>query len=150
MAVKNPPAGYAGAVPYLCVDDADAAIGWYQRVLGAELVHRMEWQGRVGHAEMKISDGHFMLADEFEGMNKSPKTLGGTCVQMLVYVADADAGFARALADGATQTKPMATQPWGDRMGGFTDPFGHGWSVATHVEDVAPDELERRMKAAGY
>lgn len=150
MAVQNPPAGYAGATPYLCVNDADAAIAWYQQVLGAELAWRMEWQGKVGHAEMKISGGHFMLADEFEGMNKSPGTLGGTSVQMLVYVADADVTHARALAAGAKQTKPVETQPWGDRMGGFTDPFGHGWSVATHVEDVAPDEVARRMKAAGH
>ena len=150
MAVQNPPAGYAGVIPYLCVADGEAAIGWYQRVLGAELVSRMDTQGKVGHAELKISGGHFMLAGEFEGMNASPGTLGGTSVQMLVYVEDPDAIHAKALAEGATMTKPVADQPWGDRMGGFTDPFGHGWSVARHIEDVSPEEMTRRMKEAGF
>lgn len=150
MAIQNPPAGYGGVTPYLIVSGADAAIDWYQRALGAKLVYRMEWGGKVGHAELALGDGHVMLADEFPDMGHlSPQSRGGTSVSMLVYVADVDAAHATALAEGATETQPLETKPWGDRAAGIEDPFGHRWTLATHVEDVSHAEIDRRMAAAG-
>lgn len=149
-AVENPPKGYAGVIPYLIVKDADAALAWYAKALGAEFVYRMEWSGKVGHAEMILGGGHFMLADEFPEMGLlSPLTRGGGTVSMLVYVPDADAAHARAVLEGATEFQPVSTQMWGDRSCQITDPFGHRWTLATHVEDVAWDELDRRMAAMG-
>jgi len=150
MPVANPPAGYAGITPYLIVRDADAALDWYERALGAERVYRMEWQGKVGHAEMRLSGGHFMLADEFPDMDLlSPQGRGGTTVSMLVYVPDADAACAHAVSLGATLLHEVGDKPWGDRSGQVVDPFGHRWTIATHVEDVSWDEVDRRMAAAG-
>ncbi len=146
MAVKNPPDGYAGVTPYLIVDDGDKAIAWYRAALGAELVYRMEWGGKVGHAEMTLGGGHFMLAGEYPEMGfVSPHGRGGTTVSLLVYVADVDDAFAHALAEGATLFQPLQTQPWGDRSAQVVDPFGHRWTLATHVEDVPWDELDRRI-----
>ena len=148
-AVENPPKGYAGVTSYLVVRDADAALAWYAKALGAEFVYRMEWHGKVGHAEMAIAGGHFMLSDEFPDMGLlSPLSRGGGTVSMLVYVPDADAAHAQALAEGATEVQPVKTQPWGDRAGQLQDPFGHRWTLATHVENVPWDELDRRMAAA--
>ncbi len=148
--VENPPKGYAGVTPYLIVKDADAALAWYAKALGATFVYRMQWGGKVGHAEMTLGGGHFMLADEFPDMGLlSPLTRGGGTVSLLVYVPDADAAVAHALAAGATQVQPVSTQPWGDRSGQVTDPSGHRWTLATHVEDVPWDELDRRMAAMG-
>jgi PhnB protein len=146
--VENPPAGYAGVTPYLIVNNADAALAWYARALPAVLVHRMEWGGKVGHAELAIGGGHFMLADEFPDMGLlSPTSRGGGTASMLVYVDDADAAHARALAEGASETQPVALKPWGDRAGQIEDPFGHRWTLATHVEDVPWDEIDKRMGA---
>ncbi|WP_199553592.1 VOC family protein [Sandaracinobacteroides hominis] len=146
MAVDNPPAGYSGATPYLIVKDAGSAIDWYVKALGATLVYKMDWGGKVGHAEMAIGGGHFMMADEFPDMGHlSPLSRGGTTVSMMVYVPDVDAAHARAVAAGAKEDFPLENKPWGDRAGMITDPFGHRWTLATHVEDVPWDELDRRM-----
>jgi PhnB protein len=148
MAVENPPAGYAGVTPYIIVAGADDAIAWYERALGAKCLYRMEWGGKVGHAELAIGSGHFMLAEEFPDMGHlSPLTRGGTTVSMLVYVPDVEAAHARLLAEGAREEFPLETKPWGDRAVQVTDPFGHRWTVATHVEDVSYAEIDRRMAA---
>lgn len=146
MAVKNPPAGFEGVTPYLTVGSADEAIAWYRKALGAELVYRMEWNGRVGHAELKLGGGCVMLADEFPDMEGvSPATLGGTTVSLLVYVRDVDSAFATALAAGARQLHPVDLKPWGDRSGQIIDPYGHRWTLATHVEDVSFEEVDKRL-----
>lgn len=146
MTVKNPPEGYAGVTPYLIVDDGDKAIAWYQKALGAALVYRMAFGDKVGHAEMTLGGGHFMLAGEFPDMGfQSPLSRGGTTVSMLVYVPDVDSAFAHAILEGATEFQPLQTQLWGDRSAQLVDPFGHRWTLATHVEDVPWDELDRRM-----
>ena len=151
MTVRNPPEGYAGVTPYLTVADADAAIDWYQKALGAELKYRMEWNGKVGHAELAIGSGHFMLADEFPDMDMmGPGSRGGTTVGLLVYVPDVDLAHHRALAEGAKELHPLDNKPWGDRSAQIVDPFGHRWTLATHVEDVSNAEIDARMaKMAG-
>jgi PhnB protein len=142
------PAGYPRVTPYLCCRDASAAIDFYKDVFGA--VERMRMPGdspdTVGHAELEIGDGLVMLADEFPDHGfLSPKSVGGTPVTIHVYVTDADAVFAKALAGGATATREVENQFYGDRSGQFEDPFGHRWNVASHVEDVSPDEMAKRM-----
>jgi PhnB protein len=147
-AVDPIPAGYPRVTPYLCCRDAGAAIDFYKQVLGA--VERMRMPGdtpdSVGHAELEIGTGLVMLADEFPDHGfLSPKAVGGTPVTIHVYVDDVDAVFAKALAAGATATREVENQFYGDRSGQFEDPFGHRWNVASHVEDVSPEEMERRM-----
>ena len=150
MGVKNPPEGYQGVTPYLSVRNADEAIAWYQKALGAELVYRMEWGGKVGHAELKLGGAFLMLADEFPDMGiLGPESRGGTTVSLLVYVADADAACAKALEAGAKQVHPVDMKPWGDRSGQIDDPFGHRWTLATHVEDVSFDDIDKRMAEEG-
>src|SRR5687767_12789312 len=141
--VKPIPDGYPQVTPYLCVDGAEAAIEFYGTVFGAKERMRMgEPNGKIGHAELEIGSGLVMLADEFPEMGiRSPKSFGGSPVTVSVYVEDVDSVFARALAAGATQERPLEDQFYGDRSAGFIDPFGHRWSVATHVEDVPPDEM---------
>jgi PhnB protein len=148
-AVKAIPDGYPQVTPYLIVDGAAAAIEFYGKVLGATERMRMGGpDGKIGHAELQIGSGLVMLADEFPGMSqKSPKALGGSPVTVSVYVEDADSVFAKALEAGATEVRAVETQFYGDRAGQFEDPFGHLWSVATHVEDVPPDEMARRAEA---
>jgi PhnB protein len=108
----------------------------------------MEWGGKVGHAELALGGGHVMLAEEFADMGHlSPRSRGGTSVTMLVYVDDVDAAHARALAEGAKELWPLETKPWGDRSAQIEDPFGHRWTLATHVEDVSNEEIDRRMAA---
>lgn len=149
MAVNPIPADYAGVTSYLIVRGAARAIDFYQRAFGATELFRLPMGERIGHAELRIGGGIVMLADEMPEMgHKSPQTLGGTPVSLLFYVPDVDATFARALAAGGTSVKPLQNQFYGDRSGTLTDPFGHVWTVATHVEDVAPDEMDRRMKKA--
>jgi PhnB protein len=148
--VQPIPSDYPRVTPYLCVDGAAQAIDFYREVLGA--VERMRMPGdqpdKVGHAELAIGNGLIMLADEFADMGfRSPKSIGGSPVTISVYVEDVDAVFARALAGGATAIRDLENQFYGDRSGQFEDPFGHRWNVASHVEDVAPDEMERRMNA---
>ena len=144
--VKPRPEGYHSVTPYLVVDDAKAAIDFYTRAFGAKEKFRLPMGDRIGHAELIIGDSHVMLADEFpEQGHRGPKALGGTPVSLMVYVDDVDATFRQAIAAGATEKRPVENQFWGDRMGTLTDPFGHVWSLATTVEEVSPDELQRRM-----
>ena len=145
--VKPIPDGYHSVTPYLVVDDAKAAIDFYTRAFGATEKFRLPMGDRIGHAEIKIGDSHVMLADEFPDMgHRGPKALGGTPVSLMVYVEDVDSTFRKAIEAGATEKRPVENQFWGDRMGTLTDPFGHMWSLATTVEEVAPDELQRRME----
>ena len=144
------PEGYHSVTPYLVVDDANAAIDFYTRALGAQEKFRMPMGDRIGHAELTIGDSHIMLADEFPDMDHlGPKSRGGTTVSLLVYVDDVDSAFRTAVAAGATEQRAVADQFYGDRSGTLLDPFGHQWTLATHVEDVSPQEMESRMKALG-
>jgi PhnB protein len=147
--VKPIPEGYPRVIPYLTVEGAGAAIEFYTKVFGAtERVRMPGPEGRIGHAELEIGDSVLMLADSFPEMgNPSPKALGGTPVTVMVYVEDVDATFVRALAAGATEERKVENQFYGDRAGQFADPFGHKWFVATHVEDVPPDEMAKRAAA---
>ncbi len=148
--VKPIPEGYPRVTPYLIVDGASAAIDFYTSVLGATERMRMSApEDKVGHAELEIGDSVIMLADESPEMDaRSPGTVGGTPVSLHVYVEDADAAFERALEAGAKALQPMEDKFYGDRSGSFEDPFGHRWHVATHVEDVPADEMEKRAAAA--
>lgn len=147
---KPIPDGYPRLSPYLCIEGAAAAIDFYTEVLGAKERVRMPAPGgKLGHAELQLGDSVVMLSDEFPEMgNQSPTTVGGTPVVLSVYVDDVDDLFDRAVKAGATVVSPVTTQFYGDRSGLFEDPFGHRWSVATHVEDVAPDEMARRAAEA--
>ena len=150
MSVKPIPDGYHSVTPYLSVDDAAKAIDWYKRALGATEVMRFEDGGRVVHAEIKIGDSIVMLSDEWsEGGHLAPKSLGGTTFGLMLYVEDVDSAFRRAVEAGATETRPVQDQFYGDRTGSLVDPFGHRWHLSTHVEDVAAEDLDRRMKEAG-
>jgi PhnB protein len=148
--VKPIPDGYPRLSPYITVDGAAAAIEFYTAVLGARERMRMEAPGgRIGHAELEVGDSVFMLSDPFPEMGiQSPKDIGGTPVTLGVYVDDADAAFQAALDRGATAVRPVADQFYGDRSGQFIDPFGHRWSVATHIEDVSAEEMSTRAAAA--
>ena len=149
--VKPIPDGYHAITPYLVISGAAAAIDFYKRAFGATEVLRMPDPSgqKIGHAELKIGDASFMLADEYPDMgHRSPASLGGTPVSMLVYVENVDQVVAQALAAGATELRPVADQFYGDRVGMVADPFGHVWSIATHVEDVPSDELLLRAAAA--
>ena len=148
--VKPVPDGYPRVIPYLTVEGASAAIDFYTKVLGATERMRMPAPGgKVGHAELEIGDSVVMLADAFPEMGaQTPKGLGGTPVMVMVYVDDVDAVFDRAIKAGATEERAVENQFYGDRAGQFADPFGHKWFVATHVEDVPPDEMEKRAAAA--
>jgi PhnB protein len=152
MAVDPIPAGYPRVTPYLCCRGAADAIEFYIDVLGA--TERMRMPGdspeSIGHAELEIGTGLVMLADEFPDHGfLSPHTVGGSPVTVHVYVADVDAVFARALELGATVARPVEDQFYGDRLGQFVDPWGHRWSVASHVEDVTEEEMARRMAEPG-
>jgi len=149
--VKPIPDEYPQVTAYLCIDGAADAIEFYSKVLGAtQRGDRMEAPGgKIGHAELSLGDSLIMLSDEFPEMGaQSPKTLGGSPVTLMVYVEDVDAVFERAVQAGATPVRAVEDQFYGDRSGQFEDPFGHRWSIATHVEDVPPDEMERRAMEA--
>jgi PhnB protein len=148
--VKPIPDGYPQVTPYLCVGGADAAIDFYGKVLGAKERMRMPApDGTIAHAELELGEAIIMLSDEHPEMSqRSPKTIGGTPVTISVYVEDVDAVFDAALGAGATSLRAVEDQFYGDRTGQFEDPFGHHWSVATHVEDVPPDEMEKRVAQA--
>lgn len=149
MAVDPVPAGYHSITPYLIINGAAKALDFYQQAFGAtELMRMAGADGKVGHAEIKIGDSIIMLADEHPEMGfRSPKSYGGTPVGLCIYVADVDKRVQTAVAAGATLTRPVQDQFYGDRSGQLTDPFGHHWTIATHVEDVAPDEMARRAEA---
>jgi PhnB protein len=149
MAVKPIPDGYHSVTPYLIVDGAARALDFYKRAFGAEETFRMPGpDGRIGHAEMRVGDSMIMLADQHpEAGAKGPKSYGGSPVSLMVYVENVDKVFAQAVSAGATVERPLANQFYGDRTGGIVDPFGHKWYLATHIEDVAPAEMERRAKA---
>jgi PhnB protein len=148
--VKAIPEGMHTITPALSVRNAREAIEFYRKAFGAaaKSVHTMP-DGKVGHAELKIGDSIFTLADEFPNMGfKSPETVGGSPVTLAIYVENVDSLFNQAVAAGATVTHPLADQFWGDRYGLLTDPFGHRWALGQHIEDVAPEEMERRSKEA--
>jgi PhnB protein len=150
MAVKAIPDGYHTITPYLMVRGAAKAIDFYKQAFGAkELVRMPQPDGRVGHAELEIGDSMVMLADEAPGtLIQGPESLGGTAVSLVIYDADVDATFHRAVAAGGKVLRPLADQFYGDRTGTLRDPFGHIWTVATHKEDVSPEEMKKRMQAA--
>jgi PhnB protein len=147
--VPYQPEGYHSVTPYLAVRDAVAAVDFYRRAFGAELVMKLTMpDGKYAHAEVKIGDSHVMMAEENpEWGNTSPQTLGGSPVSFMIYVPDVDAAFARAIAAGAVQVRPVEDQFYGDRTGTLRDPFGFQWSLGTHIEDVSEAEGQRRMEA---
>lgn len=147
---KPIPDGYHSVTPYLIVKDAVRALEFYKAAFGAkELMRMTQPDGRVGHAEIRIGDSPVMIADEFPEIGaRSPETIGGTPVSLMLYVPDVDAVVARAVAAGAKLTRPVADQFYGDRNGIVSDPFGHTWFVATHIEDVSREEMERWAAAA--
>jgi PhnB protein len=146
--VRPVPEGYHTVTPYLTVRGANEAIAFYREAFGAEEAYRMDGPGgKIMHAEVRIGDSPIMLADEFEEWgNRSPASFGGTGVALMVYVDDVDALFRRAVEAGAKEVMPVADHFYGDRSGTVEDPFGHRWHLSMHVEDVSPDELERRAK----
>ena len=147
--VQAIPAAYAAVTPYLIVRDAGRMLDFYKQAFGAIEVLRLPAPGgRIGHAEIKIGEGMVMLADESpERGHKSPLTVGGAPVGLMFYVADVNTQFPRAIAAGATVKEPLKDQFYGDRSGTLVDPSGHVWTIATHTEDVSPDEMSRRIKA---
>jgi PhnB protein len=150
MAAKPIPEGYHSVSVYLAVDDAARAIEYYSTAFGAKETVRMSGpDGKVAHAELEVGDSRIMLSDPFpQASTTPPKQLGGTSASAFMYVEDVDSVVKRAVDAGATVTMEVADQFWGDRFGTITDPFGHVWSIATHVEDVPEEEMEERMKAA--
>ena len=150
MAVKPIPEGYQTLAPYLAVENAAQAIDYYKNAFGATERVRMEARGgAIAHAELEIGDSVVMLSDPFpQASTKPPKELGGSSASVFMYVEDVDAVVKQAVDAGATVLMEVADQFWGDRFGTVQDPFGHSWSIATHVEDVAPEEMAERAKAA--
>ncbi len=150
MPVSPIPAGYHSVTPYLIVSGAARAIEYYKEAFGAtEIMRHAGPDGRIGHAEVKIGDSRVMLADEFPEMGaKSPSTIGGSSVGLCIYVPNVDALFNQAVAAGGKVERPLQDQFYGDRSGTLIDPIGHKWTIATHIEDVPPEEMEKRMAAA--
>jgi len=146
---KPIPEGYRNVNVILTVDDGARAIDFYKQAFGAKEISRLPMGGKIGHAELQIGDTRVMLNDEFpERDNLGPKSRGGTSVGLLIYTENVDSAFKKAIEAGGTETMTVADQFWGDRMGSLTDPFGHKWSIATHVEDVRPEEFGERMAAS--
>jgi len=147
--VKAIPAGYRTVTPYVAIKNAAKALEFYKEAFGATEVYRLMMpDGRLGHAEIRLGDSMIMLGDEFpEYGGKAPDTLGGSPVSIYLYVEDVDAFFRKALAAGTKERKPVMDQFYGDRSGQLEDPFGHRWWVATHKEDVAPEEIQKRAQA---
>ena len=152
MAKVEPiPSEYPRVTPYLSVEGAEKAIAFYCDILGAvERVRMGGPDGKIGHAELAIGSSVIMLSDAFPDMSApTPSALGGSPVTLMVYVADVDDVFARAMKAGAKEIAPVQDQFYGDRSGQFEDPFGHRWNVASHVEDVSAEEMEKRAAAMG-
>jgi PhnB protein len=145
--VKPIPDGCEGATPYLCVNEASAAIEFYKRAFGAMEVYRLtETSGKIGHAEIRIGRAVIMLADEYPELgHRGPLSLGGTPVKIHLYVEDADAVVSKAYDAGAKILQPVKDEFYGDRGGKLEDPFGHVWVIATRKEDVATDEIQKRF-----
>lgn len=148
MGAKPIPEGYEGITPYLICRNATAAIDFYKRAFGAEELYRIDAGGTIGHAEMRIGNRIFMMADEFPPSAMSPESMGGSPVSLYIYVDDVDSFTERAVAEGLEVIKPVSDQFYGDRSGHFRDPFGHLWGFATHMEDLTPEELSARAAAA--
>lgn len=147
--VKPIPEGYHSVTPYLIIDGAASAIDYYKKAFGATELFRMEHQGKIGHAEIKIGDSPIMLADEQPSMGYvGPKSIGGTPISLMIYVEDVDKIYQQAIASGGLELKALQDQFYGDRSGTLKDPFGHIWTVATHKEDVTPEEMDKRIAAA--
>ena len=147
MAVHHTPEGYHSVTPYLIVNDAAKALDFYRDAFGATELFRLPMGDRVAHAETRIGDTIFMLSDEWPDMGAlSPNSRGGATANFMIYVEDADAAHAKAVKAGARADRPVKLEFWGDRIGTVVDPFGHKWSLATHVEDVPPEEIGRRME----
>jgi PhnB protein len=152
MSVKPVPEGYHSVTPYLSIRNASEAIAFYQKAFGAKELFRMDMPGgKVGHAELQIGDSRIMLADEFPDMpdavTRSPKGLGGSTFGLHLYLDNVDARFEQAIKAGGKVLRPVNDKFYGDRSGTLEDPFGHIWTIATHVEDVSAEEMDRRMKA---
>lgn len=147
--VKAVPEGYRTITAAITVSNGNKAIEFYKQAFGAEVrgVHHTP-DGKVAHAELKIGDSVIMLSDEFPPMATSPQTIGGTATSLIIYAENIDDLWNQAIKAGGTVTMPLADQFWGDRWGTLTDPFGHRWSLAQHIEDVAPEELTKRAKEA--
>ncbi len=147
--VSTIPKGYHSVTPYLIVNNAESAIEFYRKVFGAKLVMLMGKPGeKIGHAELVIGDSKIMLADEFPEMNAlAPQAFGGTPVSIHLYVKDVDTVVGRAIAAGAMLMRPVENMFYGDRCGTLEDPYGHKWHVSTHIEDVTPGEMKKRMQA---
>jgi PhnB protein len=146
MAVNYIPDGYHTVTAYLMVDDAAKALDFYRDAFGAEELYRLPMGDKIGHAEIMIGDTHLMLADEFPDMGAlGPNKRGGATASFMIYVPDADAAYDRAVKAGAKADRPLKNEFWGDRIGTVIDPFGHKWSLATHLEEVAPEEMQKRM-----
>ena len=147
--VKPIPEGQDGVIPYLICKNAEKAIDFFKRAFGADELMRMGEPGKVGHCEMKIGNARFMLADENPELDAlSPQSIGGSPVSLYVYVEDIDKFADKAIAEGLKVIRPVADQFYGDRSGYFEDPFGHKWGFATHVEDLTPEQMDERAKAA--
>ena len=151
MKISPLPKGTQAVVPYLVMHDCAQAIEFYKKVFAAQEVMRMDSPDKkqIHHAELQISGCMIYMSDEcFDSKMRSPKNMGGTTVGLTVYCLDADMVFNRAVKNGCKVVKPLENQFWGDRMGTIIDPFGHHWSIATHVKDVSPDEMRKAMAAA--
>jgi|SRR5690242_8085117 PhnB protein len=148
-AVKPVPEGYHSVTPYLIIKGAARAIDFYKQAFGAiEMLRVPGPNGTIGHAELRIGDSVIMLADEIQsGPYRSPEAFGGSPISLMIYIANVDDVFARALSLGARQSRAVQDQIYGDRSGNLIDPFGHVWTIATHVEDVSLEEMQRRMEA---
>jgi PhnB protein len=147
--VKPIPDGYHTIIPYLSIKGAAAAIEFYKKAFGAtESMRLAQPDGRIGHAELQLGDSRVMLADEFPDMDfRSPLSMGGSPVHIHLYVDDVDAVVSRAVGAGAKVIRPVQNQFYGDRTGTVADPYGHIWHVATHTEDISPDEIRKRAAA---
>jgi PhnB protein len=150
MAVKPIPEGYSTITPYLAVENAKEAIEFYKRAFGAKERGRMLGpDGKIAHAEIEVGDSLIMLSDPFpQASTKPPKELGGISGSLFVYSEDVDAAVQKAVDAGATVTMPVEDMFWGDRFGSIQDPFGHQWSIATHKEDLTPEEIAERGREA--